>query len=306
MKEIRRLVCIDFWTHDKTDDFSPEDKYFMLWLLTNPYTTQLGIYVISPKHAAVHLGYSLEALYALLERFEKVYGMIWFSRETKEIAIKNYLKHSIIKGGKPVEDCIISEMKKVKNKDLIDKVFRHLWEEEKVELTDTVIKIIKDYLHIGDTPHDSSHDTGDNDNEYEDEYDNEDDNDNGNDNETPAGVEKSAHPPYQQVVDMFNDICVSFPNVKALTDKRKKAIKARLNEYSFDDIEQAFVLAEESDFLKGANPRGWKANFDWMMDENNIAKVLEGNYKNRVQQQQTVQQLGKNMHSKYEGIVFDD
>ena len=30
--------------------------------------------------------------------------------------------------------------------------------------------------------------------------------------------------------------------------------------------------------MKGKNDRGWSANFDWMMDENNFIKILEGNY----------------------------
>ena len=86
---------------------------------------------------------------------------------------------------------------------------------------------------------------------------------------------------YQQVVDMYNEICISLPRVKTLSDARKKAIKARLNKYSLSDIQQAFINAEESDFLKGSNNRNWTADFDWLMKDANIAKVLDDNYKNR-------------------------
>ena len=85
---------------------------------------------------------------------------------------------------------------------------------------------------------------------------------------------------YQQVVDMYHSICISYPKVKALPEKRKKAIKARLKTYSIDDIRQAFEMAEESKFLKGSNNRNWSANFDWIMSDSNMAKILEGNYKN--------------------------
>lgn len=83
---------------------------------------------------------------------------------------------------------------------------------------------------------------------------------------------------YQKIVDMYNDICISFPRLQALSDARKKAIRARLNTYSLDDLKRLFEKAEASSFLKGKNNRNWSANFDWLMKDSNIVKVLEGNY----------------------------
>ena len=82
------------------------------------------------------------------------------------------------------------------------------------------------------------------------------------------------------VVDRYNRICVSLPRVTALTEKRKKLINDRLKQYSMVEIEEVFLLAEASDFLKGVKG-GWKANFDWLLNENNFIKVLEGNYNNK-------------------------
>ena len=86
---------------------------------------------------------------------------------------------------------------------------------------------------------------------------------------------------YQLVADMYNDTCVSFPKVTKLSDKRKKAIKARLKTYSMDDFKTLFQKAEGSSFLKGANGRNWSANFDWLIEDGNMAKVLDGNYDDR-------------------------
>lgn len=86
---------------------------------------------------------------------------------------------------------------------------------------------------------------------------------------------------YQQIADMYNDTCVSFPRLVSLSDVRKKAIKARLNKYTLDDFKKVFEKAEASDFLKGANDRNWSATFDWMLKDANFAKILEGNYDNR-------------------------
>ena len=57
---------------------------------------------------------------------------------------------------------------------------------------------------------------------------------------------------YQQIADMYNNTCVSFLRLTKLSDARKKAIKARLKTYTADDLQKAFTLAEQSDFLKGA------------------------------------------------------
>ena len=86
---------------------------------------------------------------------------------------------------------------------------------------------------------------------------------------------------YKAVVDSYNSLCKSFPKVTKLSERRRKAIRARLKEYSLAEIEKAFALAEESEFLKGANNRNWMASFDWIISDSNLPKVLEGKYANR-------------------------
>ena len=86
---------------------------------------------------------------------------------------------------------------------------------------------------------------------------------------------------YQQIADMYNDICISFPRCQSLSDARKKAIKARLKTYSVNDFKKLFEIAEKSDFLKGKNDRNWNATFDWLIKDSNMAKVLDGNYDNK-------------------------
>lgn len=82
----------------------------------------------------------------------------------------------------------------------------------------------------------------------------------------------------QQIVDLYHSICVSYPKVRSLSESRKKAIRARLKTYSLEDFKTVFENAENSSFLKGSNDRNWSANFDWLIADKNMAKVLEGNY----------------------------
>jgi predicted phage replisome organizer len=91
---------------------------------------------------------------------------------------------------------------------------------------------------------------------------------------------------YQKIINMYNDTCVSFPKITKLSDSRKKAIKARLNTYSYDDFQKLFNKAEASDFLKGKNSRDWQGNFDWLIKDSNMAKTLDGNYDNKSTQKQ--------------------
>lgn len=126
---VKRIVNTDFWSDGMVIDcFSPEDKYFMLYLLTNPHTKQLGIYKLSKKQASFETGYSLDTIETLIVRFQNNYKIIIYSENTYEIALLNYLKHSILNGGKPVYDCIRKDLNDVRDKGLINDVYVHLEE----------------------------------------------------------------------------------------------------------------------------------------------------------------------------------
>jgi hypothetical protein len=81
------------------------------------------------------------------------------------------------------------------------------------------------------------------------------------------------------VVDFFNYTCTNLPKVGKLTPKRESAIKARVKEYSLDEIKDVFEIVSKSDFLSGRST-SWKANFDWVLNPNNFLKIIEGNYAN--------------------------
>ena len=80
-----------------------------------------------------------------------------------------------------------------------------------------------------------------------------------------------------EVIELYHSICVSFPTLRAVSEKRKKAVAKLLKTYSMEDFRKVFENAESSSFLKGAGG-GWKASFDWLIKEDNLLKVLEGSY----------------------------
>jgi hypothetical protein len=217
---IKRIVDTSFWTDGKVDDFSPEDKYFMLYLLTNPFSSQLGIYEISIKQVAFQLGYSTDTVKALIDRFENKYRIIIFSAETNEIAIKNFLRHSIIKGGAPVRDCLIKEIKKVKDRDLIVRVFSHIKGSE--SLNETVKKIIEEYEEKNGSLS----------------YSNEKDNENENENDNEVSYHDTDN-------ESLNDSLNEHPK-----PKRTKPIKHKYGEFQK-------VLLTDSEFEKLADDFGF-------------------------------------------------
>ena len=218
---IKRIVDVGFWTDDKVIDmFSPEDKLFMLYLMTNPHTTQLGIYAINVKIMAFELGYSTDAIKVLIDRFENKYNMIRYSEEYKEIAIKNYLKHSIIKGGKPVEDLLLKEISKVKDVNSLIFVYDNLKYCETIN--DTVKKILE-YI---------------NPNEKENDKQNDNDNDNENEKSYPQSYNDSCHDSLSnvsaEIISRLNELTGS--NFKSSGKATKDLIKNLLKEYTKEDI----------------------------------------------------------------------
>ena len=84
--------------------------------------------------------------------------------------------------------------------------------------------------------------------------------------------------PYKKILEKYNSSCGSLAKIKNISGDRQTHVEARVKEYGLESVYKAFEIAGQSDFLSGENDRGWKANFDWLMNTANMAKVLEGNY----------------------------
>ncbi|WHY76258.1 DnaD domain protein [Neobacillus sp. WH10] len=118
-----RMIHTEFWDDPKVvEEMTPEDKFFFLYLLTNSNTTQIGIYQITKKQIAFDMGYSIESVNALLERFINHHKIVVYNQETRELAIKNWGRYNFNRGGKPILDCVSSELKMVKDISLIKTV----------------------------------------------------------------------------------------------------------------------------------------------------------------------------------------
>jgi len=93
-----------------------------------------------------------------------------------------------------------------------------------------------------------------------------------------GGVGEKTKIEFQKIVDIFNSVCKNLPQVSKITKQREISINARLQEYGLSKIGEVFQNVSNSQFLNGANDRGWKADFDWVINPNNFIKILEGKY----------------------------
>ncbi|MEI2393238.1 DnaD domain protein [Priestia megaterium] len=143
-----RQVHTTFWQDPKVlEEMTPEDKYFYLYLLTNPNTTQIGVYQITKKQMAFDLGYSTESINSLLHRFITLHKLIKYNEQTRELAILNWGKYNLHKAGKPVIDCVNKELKEVKDKTLLLDIMKHI-------PNDSVLQAFS--RHVDDTYNDTS------------------------------------------------------------------------------------------------------------------------------------------------------
>lgn len=104
--------------------------------------------------------------------------------------------------------------------------------------------------------------------------------------ETDSAEEEQKKITYQNIADLYNRVLgETLGKVLALSDQRKKHLAARVKEsskrQSLDWWESYFVLVSETPFLCGHGPprengKPWKADFDWLINQNNMVKAIEG------------------------------
>ena len=92
---IYRNVSLSFWEDIKiVDDFTSEDRYFYLYLLTNPHTNLLGCYQVSFKQMTNETGYNKDTVEKIIDRMVNIHNVIMFDSETNEIFIRNWYKYN--------------------------------------------------------------------------------------------------------------------------------------------------------------------------------------------------------------------
>lgn len=209
---IYRSIQMTFWTDSKVvDDFTPEDKYFYLYLMTNPHTNLAGCYEISISQVAYETGYNKESIERLLKRMDEVHNVIKYSKQTKEVLLLNWSKYNWTKS-KDFQKPLVLEIESVKNLDFKSYLELELLNYNTVltpsyESPDTSVTVT-DTVSVTDTD-----------------------------------IEK-----IKEIISYLNEVTGS--RYKYNTDKTKKAVHARLAEgFTVDDFKT--VIDKKFDDWKG-------------------------------------------------------
>lgn len=131
---VYRPVQTQFWNDVKIQEkFSPEDKLFFLYLLTNPHTKQIGVYQITYRQMSFELGYTEDSVKSMMRRFQDHHEMIRYDENTREICIVNWGRYNFNQGGKPVEDLLRKELADVKNLEFVELVAEQIPDDKKIK-----------------------------------------------------------------------------------------------------------------------------------------------------------------------------
>jgi hypothetical protein len=86
---------------------------------------------------------------------------------------------------------------------------------------------------------------------------------------------------YEKVIESYNLILGHSLRTASCvpTDKRKKLVKDRSSKLvRMEDWKKYFEQIAKTSFLLGAGKAGFKADFDWIIEEQNFTKIIEGKY----------------------------
>lgn len=216
-----RNIHLSFWQDTKvTDDFTPEDRYFYLYLLTNPHTNLCGCYEISTKQMANEMGYDAKKVSKLVERFSSIHNLIRYSQTEREILIFHWSKYNWTSSEK-FRKPLLQEIQNVKT-DRFREYLLKLFDGENVKYGIDTVSAKEEYgintncMDTTDTVTDTDSITG-------------------TVSDSEADTDRSRLPEIKEIIQYLNDRCGT--RYRYQTKGTQEHINARLKEgYTVDDF----------------------------------------------------------------------
>lgn len=99
---------------------------------------------------------------------------------------------------------------------------------------------------------------------------------------------KGASP--QKIMAAWNEMAerTGLPAVKSLTSDRLRRLKARIGDHGESGLLDAIQAVGKSKFCRGENDRGWRADFDFLLQPKSCVRLIEGSYGNNRNERLTV------------------
>jgi hypothetical protein len=94
---------------------------------------------------------------------------------------------------------------------------------------------------------------------------------------------ETEHCLYEGIVGEYNAILPELPRAEKLTPFRAETLQRRIDE---DPVRQElgwwkeyFRRVREFPWPMGDNPKGWRADFDWLTEDRGMQKIIEGAFR---------------------------
>lgn len=304
-KQKYRKISTHIWNDEQFRELSNDAKFIFIFVLTHPMTTSLGALRGNVPGLAFELNMELKAFE---EAFQEVLdkGMAEYDPKAGFLWFPNFLKHNspespnVVKGWaagfKSLPECALKTELLFNTKSLIcclsegfQKAFEKAFGEPCVKAIanqgagnreqGTGIKAEENTSPGGDVgaPAEGKKDDS---SQVEEKAE-----------EPKPEPEKVLGPkvpdcPHNKIAEAYNRILPMLPQVKSLSDSRKKVLRAAWRAHearqSVEWWEAYFKLVLQCPFLLGQK-KDWKAGFDWLLKPANMVKVLEGNFREEPQ-----------------------
>lgn len=119
---IYRQIHTTFWKDRRVGEWDKDQKLFYLYLLTNDYTTQCGVYEFNRRYAEFELGMNREQVDSHI-KFLVSEGRIVFNEKPEELMIVNWLKYNSARSPK-VAAVIDKELREIKTLEFESEVIK--------------------------------------------------------------------------------------------------------------------------------------------------------------------------------------
>ena len=248
-----RNIHLSFWQDTKvTDDFTPEDRYFYLYLLTNPHTNLCGCYEISIKQMANEMGYDVKKVGKLIDRFSFTHNLIRYARSEREILIFHWSKYNWTSSEK-FRKPLLQEIQNVKTDDFREYLLK-LFDGENVKYgMDTVSG--KEEYGINTNCMDTT------------------------DTDSITDADNNILPEIKEIIQYLNDVCGT--RYRYQTKGTQEHINARLKEgYTVDDfkivIDKKFEEWHGTDMEKFLRPETlFAGKFESYLNQKIVKKTYQ-------------------------------
>lgn len=113
----------------------------------------------------------------------------------------------------------------------------------------------------------------------------------------PFGQKRFNRHKLPQAAELWNANCGELTKLNMCTSVWASKSDALLAEYGAEEFTRAVVLVASNSFLTGNSKSKWKATFSWLIKDDNLAKVLVGDYSNESSVDDMLLQMGKELAS---------